>query len=233
METLFSEASVRSLPAEPAPLAALPRSVAEVVPSPYMMAVGGPVYQPPYETPLEDEMAWHLVKYLARLVNLESQVRVVTPCGPFWVDFVLERQGRRIALEISPLEDQEDPQQQRFRDALVVGSGQFDVLYRLRGHDVFHRLEDVLYLLAKAHPQYFTDRAQVNLERLASDEARKAALPERGMTVSVTYRTASTDPSRQPLQITRLRLKCATDWVRDHDRALADYGSTVPLALSA
>lgn len=233
METLLLEAPV--LPAAPAlpNVTEMPRSVADVVPPPYMMAVGGPVYQPPYETPLEDEMAWHLVKYLARPVSLTSQVRVVTPCGPFWVDFVLERQGRRIALEISPLEDPDDLQQQQFRDALVVGSGQFDVLYRLRGHDVFHHLEDVLYLLAKAHPAYFTDRAQINLERLASAEARRATLPERGTLVSVTYRTAATDPTRQPLQITRLRLRYATDWVRDHDRALAEYGSTVPLALSA
>lgn len=218
-----------------------PRRVAEVAPS-HMFGVGGPLYDPPYETPLEDELAWHLVKYLHRSVRLRSQVRVPTPCGVFWVDFVIEHRGRRIALECGALDEDVDERQERFRDALIMGSAVFQTLYRFRGKDLFYHMEDVLFLLSRLHPELFTERGRINLERLASFEARVWAPPRRGPVLTLAYDAATdaaatdavaADEAYAPVRIKRLRLKCATDWVRDHDAALAEYGASAPLAKSA
>ncbi len=203
-----------------------PQHIAEVTPCD-MLPVGGPVYDPPYETPLEDELAWHLVKYLHRGCRLHSQVRVSTPCGIFWVDFVIECRGRRIALECGPLDEAPDLQQERYRDALIVGSTAFDVLYRLSGKRLFHHMEDLLYLLARWHPQVFTERALINLNRLASPEARAFDPPSRPSVLYLHY------DGEVPVRLARLRLNRASDWVHDHDAALAEYGAVTPLALGA
>ncbi|QXD16763.1 hypothetical protein GQ464_007445 [Rhodocaloribacter litoris] len=216
-----------------------PWHVAEVVPA-HMFGVGGPVYDPPYETPLEDELAWHLVKYLRRPVRLHSQVRVPTPCGVFWVDFVLEHRGRYLGIECGALEEEVDERQERYRDALIMGTGAFEVLYRFRGEDLFHHMEDLLYLLAREHPALFTERALINLERLASPAARAAATaapggfawPPAGDSLAIRYPEADEDAAAATLRVKRLRLKCATDWVRDHDAALAEYGAR-PMARTA
>jgi len=52
------------------------------------------MYDPPYESPLEDCFAWALSKYLRPGTNLQKQVEVKTICGDFRVDFVatVERQ---------------------------------------------------------------------------------------------------------------------------------------------
>ncbi|GIV58171.1 MAG: hypothetical protein KatS3mg042_1084 [Rhodothermaceae bacterium] len=211
--------------------AGYPQRVAEVTPAP-MLSVGGPVYAPPYEAPLEDELAWHLVKYLRRSVRLHSQVRVPTPCGVFWVDFVLEHNGRYVAIECGALDEEVDERQQRYRDALIMGTGAFEALYRFRGQDLFHHMEDLIYLLSRAHPALFTERAHINLERLASPEARAVERPGRGTEITLRYED-ETDPARACVRVKRLRLKCATDWVRDHDEALAEYGATLPMARTA
>lgn len=130
-------------------------------------------YAPPYERPVEDEFAWHLVKYLTPVSALDYQVRVDTPCLPVWVDFVIELGGRRIGFECGEIDPQaEDADELAYRDALVVGSGGVDVLYRLRGGDLLHRLHDVLFALAQWEPQLFSERGRLNLHTLASAPAR-------------------------------------------------------------
>ena len=47
-------------------------------------------YDPPYERPLEDEFAWHLVKYLTPISRLDYQVKCDTAKAKVWVDFVVE-----------------------------------------------------------------------------------------------------------------------------------------------
>jgi len=209
-----------------------PHSLADVTPRD-MLSVGGPVYDPPYDTPLEDELAWHLVKYLNRRAALFSQVRVPTPCGVFWVDFVLLHEGRRVALECGTMEGVEDEQQQQYRDALIMGSGMFDVLYRVRGRDLFYFMEDVVQVLAKAHPAYFTARAQINLSRLAAPEVAAYEVPRTGMVLAVPHGCPAPDGGDATLRMKRLRLHCATDWVRHHDDALAHYGLPERYARSA
>lgn len=132
-------------------------------------------YAPPYDRPVEDELAWHLVKYLDPECGLLAQHRVVTPAGPSWVDAVVETVGagglvRRIGIEVTSEAEARD-ETLAMRDALLVGTGALDALYRVSEAAVLHRLHDVLAVVAAAEPALFTERAHIVFDRLALPDA--------------------------------------------------------------
>lgn len=199
-------------------------------------------YSPPYERPLEDEFAWHLVKYLSPVSGLLYQAPVETPGGPFWVDFVVEHGEtsgltRRIGFEIGDLEAAaRDEDGERLRDALLVGTGVLDVLYRFRGADLLHRLHDALLLAARWDAELFTHRGRVNLQTLASPEAVAARPRCHDAVLRLSYEPGEdTDehdgdafawPAAAPAELLVRRLSRAhpAAWMHDYDRALAHYG---------
>ena len=196
-------------------------------------------YDPPYERPLEDEFAWHLIKYLRPIAGLRYQVKVETPCTNAWVDFVVEHGARRIGFEIGSLDDADasgDEQQERYRDALVIGSGALDVLYRFRAADLLYRPHDALYLAAQWDPTLFSERGQINLHTLASPEARPCRPRPHETIAQVTYESleASEDtvegeafswPQEVPPVLVVKRLSRANPgvWMNAYDDALAHF----------
>lgn len=129
-------------------------------------------YSPPYSSPIEDNMAYNLVKYIAEDVQLLSQLSVETLCGQFIPDFVLELPaGRRIAIECDG-RDFHDLSRDEWRDAMILGTGHVESVYRCRGSDIVGHIEDLLFLITQIEPQFFSERGRTNLRVLASDEAR-------------------------------------------------------------
>ena len=201
-------------------------------------------YDPPYERPLEDEFAWHLVKYLSPVSGLRYQERIPTPGGAFWVDFVVEHGSapgrvRRIGFECGDLEEAtRSDENDRLRDALLVGTGALDVLYRFRGQDLLHRLHDALLLAAKWDGDVFSHRGRINLGTLASPEASAADPRPHQALLRLAYdRVEDLDahegdvfawPAQAPtdLVIRRFSRTHPATWLRDYDRALAHYGVT-------
>lgn len=132
-----------------------------------------PTYQPPYDSPIEDEFALHYVKYAADSVLLSPQVKTQTICGLFIVDFVLSTPtGYRVGIECDGKE-YHAPSRDEWRDAMILGEHHVDVIYRLRGSDITYHLEDVLYLLSELEPSLFSSRGIINLGCLATHEARE------------------------------------------------------------
>ncbi len=129
-------------------------------------------YAPPYERPVEDELAWHLVKFLHPDAGIQYQVRHETPAGPFYTDFVVEvplgDAVRRVGIEVT---DDLDPENVALRDALLVGGGHLDAVLRFDPSDLTYRLHDVLLFALRLRPELFGRRGRVNLETLASTEA--------------------------------------------------------------
>ena len=200
-------------------------------------------YDPPYERPLEDEFAWHLVKYLEPISGLQYQVRIETPCANVWVDFVVEHGARRIGFEIGGAEDRTEydalPDELAYRDALVLGSGALDVLYRFRGGDLMHRLHDALLVTAAWDRTLFSQRGRINLNTLASPEARACRPRPQDTVARITYETQEmTDeidgdtfayPGLDlPTELIVRRLSRANPgaWLRTYDDALTHYGVT-------
>ncbi len=194
-------------------------------------------YDPPYELPLEDEFAWHLVKYLNPVTALAYQQKIETPCAHFWVDFVVEQGGRRIGFECGNLEEPRDEEQERFREALMLGAGGLDVLYRFRAVDLLHRLHDCLYLAARWEKELFSKRGHINLDTLASAEARSCPFRQRDTEVRLSYPApevqdeegenhAWPEGGRAPLDLVvhRISRDNPAGWVRAYDQALAHFG---------
>ena len=203
-------------------------------------------YDPPYERPLEDEFAWHLVKYLSPVSGLLYQERIATPGGAFWVDFVIEHGSapgpvRRIGFECGDLEDasrdgEHDSENDRLRDALLVGTGALDVLYRFRGQDLLHRLHDALLIAAKWDGDLFSHRGRINLGTLASPEASAADPRPHQALLRLAYdQSEDLDahegdafawPPQAPsdLVVRRFSRTHPATWLRDYEHALAHYG---------
>ncbi len=101
----------------------------------------GPIYDPPYATPLEDELAWYLTKYLKRQVQLEydSGYFVLTHG-----DAVL-----KIVVLLHPTDQVPD-----------------DATHSYTEEELFDDMEGTLYALSQQHPELFTPRAHYNLKRL-------------------------------------------------------------------
>ncbi|MEM9996492.1 MAG: hypothetical protein AAF809_02235 [Bacteroidota bacterium] len=158
----------------------------------------GPAYTPPYESPLHDEFAWHLVKYLHEEAVVHAAAQVETPGAFFTVDFLVEApapavdprsQGRprRIAFEIGGARDPRTERLRLRRDATLLASGAVDALYRLRGSDLVYHLEDVLYLASRWDDHVFSERGRVNLDTLASWEAKTLRVRPEQPSVLLTY----------------------------------------------
>lgn len=189
-------------------------------------------YAPPYERPVEDELAWHLVKYLDPEVGLLYQHRAITPAGPVWVDFVVEQVGpsglvRRVGLDLT--EDTDDLASAEMRDALLVGTGALDAHVRLPAQAARTRLLDALAVLAACEPALFSPRGLVNLERLASDAARTVTPDPQGACVTVPAPAVDEDDPwaaapEEAFTLTRRVSRFPRTWLDAYTRALDALG---------
>ena len=161
-------------------------------------AVAGPHHEPPYPGAIQDELAWHLVKYLREDARLRSEVEVEVPPGPghgpafFTLDFVVEvpladGEVRRVAFETAAGRTLRDHERRLRRDATLLAHGAVDTIYRLRGSDLLHHMEDVLYLASLWDADLFSERGRINLKTLASAEARGLSVRPEQPSVLVPY----------------------------------------------
>ncbi len=171
--------------------------------------LSGPAYEPPYDGAVQDEFAWHIVKYLREDAVLHSEVELETAGALFTADFVVEVPGpiqtRRVAFECSGGRNLRDHQRRLRRDATLIASNRpsadgmpagqpvVDALYRLRGSDLLDHMEDCLYLVsqwessAPTQPDLFSERGRINLDTLATREAKNLRLRPEQAAAMVTY----------------------------------------------
>jgi len=57
-----------------------------------------------------------------------------------------------------------------WRDAITLGEGHVDVVYRLRGHDICFNVSDCLFLISHWEPEMFTVAGRLNLRSLVCSE---------------------------------------------------------------
>ncbi|MFZ1389844.1 MAG: hypothetical protein WBP46_18985 [Thiolinea sp.] len=133
------------------------------------------IYNPPYDSPIEDIFARHYVNYASETIAFTPQASINTLCGVFILDFLLEDgSGYRVGIECDGKEFH-DAARDEWRDAMILGEHHVDVIYRVRGSDIVYYMEDVLYILSKFEPSLFKHRATNNLSVLASYEAQQMA----------------------------------------------------------
>lgn len=129
-------------------------------------------YEPPYDSPIEDTFAWNLSKYMDSNLKLDKQVDVSTPWGNFILDFVVECKSERIAFECDG-KDFHDVGRDEWRDAMILGEGYIDTIYRLRGTDLVYHTEDCLFVISRLEPQIFSTQGRLDLEMLVSNPIKE------------------------------------------------------------
>jgi hypothetical protein len=158
----------------------------------------GPHYEPPYPGAVQDELAWHLVKYLREDARLRSEVEVEVPAGAghgpafFTLDLVVDVPDdtggvRRVAFETDAGRTLRDHDRRLRRDATLLAHGAVDTVYRLRGSDLLGHVADVLYLASRWDADAFSERGRINLKTLASAEARALSVRPEQPSVLVPY----------------------------------------------
>jgi len=173
--------------------------------------VTGPHYEPPYPGAVQDELAWHLVKYLREDARLRSEVEVEIPASGGWpeagtgpafftLDLVVEvpvdtgtgaPAMRRVAFEAASGRTLRDHDRRLRRDATLLAHGAVDTIYRLRGSDLLGHMDDVLYLASQWDADVFSTRGKINLATLASAEARQITVRPEQPSVLVPYSLAA------------------------------------------
>ena len=198
-------------------------------------------YDPPYDTPAEDALAWHLVGRLRCACTLTPRAVVLTPRDCFRVNFLIEQpqdgvaEPLRIGLMCADVAAGSGAalEAPALYDALLVGTGAVDVLYRLRPQDACARAGDLLFLMSTWDAGLFDGRQRAEIVRRASAAVRSAAVRPVSSAVQVTYPQALVDvqPGRFPerpapaeeLVVKRLSRQHPAAWTRDFERALTFY----------
>ena len=194
------------VPAIPAPAAALPALLA----GPEIHVTAGDGREPPYPGAVQDELTWHLAKYLREDAVVRAEVPVeigpspARAAGPahgaayFTLDLavdvpVAEGLTRRVVFEAGSasrpagVASLRDHDRLLRRDATVLAVGAADTLYRLRGSDLLHHMDDVLFLASQWDPDMFSERGRINLRTLASPEVKAVSVRPEQQSVFVPY----------------------------------------------
>lgn len=135
------------------------------------METNSPSYRPQYDSPLEEDFAYHFMKYIEPTISLVPQFEVKTICGNFRVDFVAQGPAGIIGFECDG-KDFHDESRDEWRDAMILGSKGVDSIYRLRGSDLYYHIDDILHIISRWNPELFSQRGLLNLETLASEAVR-------------------------------------------------------------
>jgi len=121
------------------------------------------------ESPLEYHFITQLEKHLNSEVVLNCQWCVTTNGGRFRLDFLIEFKGKKIGIECDG-KDFHNEYRDEWRDALILGSNQADVVYRFSGTDLFCFLNDCIHVLYHYESQIFNKRYTEIFTRLISEE---------------------------------------------------------------
>lgn len=190
-------------------------------------------YDPPYEHPLDDRLAMHLVRHLAPTCAMQYRAIAPTPDDCFRADFLIEQCMPRGGLRRMAIQWREEAEAPLLRDALMVGGSAVDVLYRFREKELEAHLHDALFLAVRWNPALFEAGARERLARHASDEAtsRRVRLSPGRKQVRLTYPSppVAVRPGEIPerpapasaLVVRRLSREQPAAWRQDYRRALS------------
>jgi len=127
------------------------------------------------ESPLEELFIYTLEKYISAKSEIFPQYEVMTLAGKFRLDFLLTVGDKKIAFECDGKEFHNEWYDE-WRDALILGSGEIDTIYRFRGKDLHAFLDDCIYLIFHYDKELFNDRYPIIAQQLISDELKNQLL---------------------------------------------------------
>ena len=124
------------------------------------------------ESPLEELFIEKLEKYLSPKTEIIPQFEIETIAGKFRLDFLLTIDNKKIAFECDGA-NFHDEWKDEWRDALILGTRQIDIIYRFRGKDLHTFLDDCIYLIYYYDKDLFNDRYPLIAHQLISDDLKR------------------------------------------------------------
>lgn len=189
-------------------------------------------YDPPYESLLADRLARQLVRYLKPSCGLQHETVALTPRNCFRLDFLIEAGEDVRGIERAGLLLGERPEAEGapdLYDALIVGSGAVDVLYRIDPEGLEAHLVDGLFVMSEHDPALF-ERPE-RLHARASQGPCTGALQGAEMRLSYPAPPVDVQPGALPgrpatppdLVVRRLSAAEPSVWAEDYRRALHHF----------
>jgi very-short-patch-repair endonuclease len=123
----------------------------------------GPDYAPPYDSPIEDEFAKRIVTLLPSSAEWIPQFEIATQCGTYRIDFVCKFGKRTIGFECDGKKHhagEVERERDRWRDALMMGTGKVNAIYRIPGSRIFYQPDRVIYLISRGEPSLLSERGE-------------------------------------------------------------------------
>jgi hypothetical protein len=181
----------------------------------------GPDYAPPYDSPIEDHFSKRIVTLLPTDAEWLPQFEVETQCGTYRIDFVAKIGKRTIGFECDGKEHHAgeiDRERDKWRDALMMGTGKVNAIYRIPGSRIFYQPDRVIYLISCGEPGLLSERGEkilsnavkpdvISIERFES----ASFLQYRWYPDSLAHLTDDHDTFDQAWQSMTLRLDYYTD----------------------
>lgn len=161
------------------------------------------IYNPPYDSPIEDCFAKFATKFVNQTMSMTTQVDISTRFGNYRLDFVITApNGKKTAIECDG-KDFHNESRDEWRDAMILGSSDIHEIYRIKGKEISYRIEDVFYALSVWSPWLFDDRQKYNLQRLASNELRKRTILAEDTILTVNHM----DTENEIVQLSQFQLE--------------------------
>jgi len=139
------------------------------------------------ESAIEEKFSYHINKYLASPLKLIPQFPASTAWGNFRLDFTYTfDNGYKVAFECDG-KDFHDGWRDEWRDALILGSGLVNRIFRIPGSAIYHHIEDTLFIISKIEPKLFSTRGLTNLKALASNHVESFTPNPSRMYIHMSY----------------------------------------------
>ena len=126
-------------------------------------------FEPPYDSPIEEQFAWHFTKYVHPDIELLTQYEIPTNHGTFKLDFAIQVNNKIIGIECDGKEFH-NIWRDVWRDIAVIENSIVSEVFRFRGCDITYHINECLIVLSWYYPDLFDSRGIENINRLADKE---------------------------------------------------------------
>jgi very-short-patch-repair endonuclease len=105
----------------------------------------------PFDSPIEEEFAYTIGKFLANGLEFNCQVELKTQIGNFRADFEIKSKNLRLLVELDGKEFHKGTKD-LWRDSFILGEKHADLIIRFNGKDIVHNLSECCYILLTLCP---------------------------------------------------------------------------------
>lgn len=131
------------------------------------------------ESPIEDIFEERFLPSLEHNnVTFRRQHQIKTICGQFRIDFSLYHEDINLGIECDG-KDYHDEEYDRWRDALILGSGKIKDIVRIDGSQIHRNVYCCIYQIKMMYPYLFSLNGQKRISSLAINEIRNQLYDQR------------------------------------------------------